>query len=104
RKRVADAEAKVEQYRSSSNLFAGSNNTSLPSQQLTEINSQIAQARGQKSDLEARAKHLRDLIRTGQLTDSSDISNSESMRRLIDQRTAMRAQLAEQSTTLLDQH
>ena len=56
RKKVADAEDKVEQYRTKSNLYAGSNNTSLPSQQLTEMNSQIATARGQKADLEARAR------------------------------------------------
>ena len=60
RTKVADAEAKVEEYRAKSNLFVGSNNTSLPNQQLTEINSQIAAARGQKADLEARARQLRD--------------------------------------------
>jgi uncharacterized protein involved in exopolysaccharide biosynthesis len=104
RKRVADAEAKVEQYREQTNLFSGSNNTSLPSQQLTEINSQISAARGQKADLEARARQLRELIRSGKSVDSSDIANSETMRRLVDQRMALRAQLAEQSTTLLSQH
>ncbi|HEY6834405.1 MAG TPA: exopolysaccharide transport family protein [Pseudolabrys sp.] len=104
RQRVADAEAKVEDYRSKSNLYVGSNNTSLPSQQLTEINSQISVARGQKADLEARAKQLRDLIRSGNPIESSDIANSESMRRLIEQRIALRSQLAEQSTTLMDQH
>ncbi len=61
RTKVADAEAKVEAYRSRSNLFVGSNNTSLPNQQLTEINSQIAAARGQKADLEARARQLRNV-------------------------------------------
>jgi len=104
RKRVADAEAKVEDYRSKSNLYLGSNNTSLPTQQLTELNSQIAAARGQKADLEARAKQLRDLIRSGGSIESSDIANSETMRRLIEQRVSLRSQLAEQSTTLLDQH
>ena len=104
RKKVADAEDKVEQYRAKANLFVGSNNTSLPSQQLTEINSQIAAARGQKADLEARARQLRDLIRSGKSIDSSDIANSDTMRRLIEQRIAMRSQLAEQSTTLLSQH
>lgn len=104
RAKVADAEAKVEDYRTKSNLFVGTNNTSLPNQQLTEINSQIAAARGQKADLEARAKQLRALVRSGQPIDSSDIANSESMRRLTDQGSALRAQLAEQSTTLLDQH
>lgn len=104
RQRVSDAEEKVEQYRSKTNLFVGSNNTSLPSQQLTEINSQIAAARGRKADLEARAHQLRDLIRSGQSIESSDIANSDTMRRLIEQRISLRNQLAEQSTTLLDKH
>ena len=51
RTKVAEAEAKVEDYRAKANLYAGTNNTSLPSQQLTEINSQISAARGQKADL-----------------------------------------------------
>jgi succinoglycan biosynthesis transport protein ExoP len=104
RTKVAEAEAKVEEYRAKANLFVGSNNTSLPSQQLTEINSQISAARGQKADLEARARQLRQVIRSGKPIESSDIANSDSMRRLIEQRNALRSQLAEQSTTLLDQH
>ncbi len=104
RTKVEEAEAKIEEYRSKSNLFVGSNNTSLPNQQLTEINSQIAAARGQKADLEARARQLRDLVRSGKPVESSDIANSDSMRRLVEQRVALRSQLAEQSSTLLDQH
>jgi uncharacterized protein involved in exopolysaccharide biosynthesis/Mrp family chromosome partitioning ATPase len=104
RKRVADAEAKVEEYRSRTNLFVGANNTSLPSQQLSDLNAQIAAARGQQADLQSRAKQLRELVRTGKPIESSDIANSESMRRMIEQRIALRSQLAEQSTTLLDQH
>ncbi len=104
RTKVAEAEAKIEDYRSKSNLFVGSNNTSLPNQQLTEINSQIAAARGQKADLEARARQLRELIRSGKPIDSSDIANSESMRRLSEQRVTLLSQLAEQSSTLLSQH
>jgi len=104
RKKVADAEAKVEAYRQKSNLFLGANNTMLPNQQLSEINSQIAAARGKKADLEARARQLRALVRSGKPIDSSDIANSESMRRLIERRNALRSELAEQSTTLLSQH
>jgi len=104
RTKVADAENKIEQYRTKSNLFAGSNNSSLSSQQLTEINSQIAAARGQKADLEARAKQLRDMLRSGHPIESSDIANSDTIRRLVEQRAALRAQLAEQSSTLLSQH
>jgi Mrp family chromosome partitioning ATPase len=47
---------------------------------------------------------LREVVRSGKSIESSDIANSESMRRLIEQRNALRSQLAEQSTTLLDQH
>jgi len=104
RKKVAEAEDNVEQYRAKTKLFVGSNNTPLPTQQLTEINSQIAAARGQQADLQARAEQLRDLIRSGKPIDSADIANSDTMRRLIEQRIALRSQLAEQSTTLLDQH
>jgi uncharacterized protein involved in exopolysaccharide biosynthesis/Mrp family chromosome partitioning ATPase len=104
RVKVADAEQKIEEYRAKANLFAGANNASLPSQQLSEISSQISAARGQKADLEARAQQLRESLRTGKSIESSDIGNSESMRRLSEQRVALRAQLAEQSSTLLDQH
>jgi len=104
RSKVAEAEAKIEEYRAKANLYAGSNNSSLSGQQLSEISSQISAARGQKSDLETRAKQLRDLLRTNKSIEASDIANSETMRRLTEQRVALRAQLAEQSSTLLDQH
>ncbi len=104
RKKVADDEDKVAQYRVQKNLFVGSNNTSLPNQQLSEINSQIAAARGRQADLNARADHLRALIRSGQTIDSSDVSNSDTMRRLVQQRIALELQLAEQSTTLGPRH
>ncbi len=104
RQKVADAEARVEQYRAKSNLFVGPNNSSLPAQQLSDINAQIAAARGQQADLEARANQLRALIKSGKLIDSSDIANSQTMRTLVDQRMVLQAQLAEQSTTLLGRH
>lgn len=104
RTKVAESESKIAAYRAQANLFVGSNNVSLSSQQLSEINSQISAARGQKADLEARARQLRELLRSGTSIDSSDIANSESIRRLSEQRAAFRAQLAEQSSTLLDQH
>ena len=104
RQKVSEAESNVEQYRERSNLYGGANNTSLPTQQLTEINSQIATVRGQKADLETRARQLRDMLQSGRSVDASDVSNSETMRRLNEQRVTLRAQMAEQSTTLLDQH
>ena len=104
RGKVSEAEAKVEDYRAKSNLFVGSNNTSLVNQQLTELSSQVSAARAQKADAEARARQIREALRSGQSLDSSDVANSELIRRLSEQRVTLRAQLAEQSSTLLPQH
>lgn len=101
---VADAEQKVESFRAKANLFVGTNNTNLANQQLTDLTGQLAQARAQKADLEARSRAIRELLKTGKPVESSDITGSELMRRLIEQRVTLRAQLAEQSSTLLDMH
>lgn len=104
RTRVAEAEAKVEQYRSRTNLFIGNNNTSLSNQQLGDYNAQLASARAQRADAESKAKLIRDALKAGTPIEFSDITNSELLRRLSEQRVTLRAQLAEQSSTLLDQH
>ena len=62
RKKVADAEAKVEDFRAKSNLLVGTNNTTLSAQQLGDVNTQLAAARAQKSDAEAKAKLIRDML------------------------------------------
>jgi uncharacterized protein involved in exopolysaccharide biosynthesis/Mrp family chromosome partitioning ATPase len=104
RANVAHAESKVEQYRAKTNLFIGNNNTSLSNQQLGDFNGQLATARAQKADAEAKAKLIRDALKAGTRIEFSDIINSELMRPLSEQRVILAAQLAEQSSTLLDQH
>jgi polysaccharide biosynthesis transport protein len=104
RRKVAEAEARVEEFRARSSLFVGTNNTTLASQQLGELNSQLGVARGQKADAEAKARIIREILATGRSLESADFVNSELIRRLAEQRGALRAQLAEQSSTLLDGH
>jgi succinoglycan biosynthesis transport protein ExoP len=104
RNKVSEAEAKVEAFRAKSNLFVGTNNTSLSNQQLTELSTQLSGARAQKADAETRARLIREQLRSGQPIESSDVVNSELIRRLSEQRVTLRAQLAEQSSTLLPQH
>jgi succinoglycan biosynthesis transport protein ExoP len=104
RQKVADAEAKVEEFRSKSNLFVGTNNTTLSAQQLGELNSQLAAARSQKADAEVKAKFIRDTLKSGKLLESADFLNSELIRRLSEQLATVRGQFAEQSSTLLDNH
>jgi len=104
RQNVEQAEARVESFRAKSNLLIGTNNTTLSAQQLGDVNGELAAARAQKADAEAKAKMIRDMLRSGQPIESSDILNSELIRRLAEQRVTLRAQLAEQSATLLGGH
>jgi uncharacterized protein involved in exopolysaccharide biosynthesis/Mrp family chromosome partitioning ATPase len=104
RGRVGDAEARAEAFRSKANLYVGGNNTSLSAQQLAETNSQLVAARAQKGDAEVKAKLIREMLRSGRPIETSEVVNSELIRRLNEQRVTLRAQLAEQSSTLLDQH
>jgi uncharacterized protein involved in exopolysaccharide biosynthesis len=104
RKKVADAEARVEAFRSKSSLFVGTNNTSLSNQQLGELNTQLNNARVQKADAEARASAIAEMLKSGRPVEASEILNSELVRRLSEQRVTLRAQLAEQSATLLSGH
>ena len=104
RKKVVAAEAKVEAYRAKSGLLVGNNNTTLSAQQLGDMTAQLSAARAQRSDAEAKSQLIRDMLKSGRPIESSDIVNSELIRRLSEQRVTLRAQLAEQSSTLLDNH
>ncbi len=104
RKKVADAESRVEDFRSKSSLFVGTNNTTLSNQQMGELNTQLNNARALKSDAESKARLIREMLQSGKPIEASDVLNSELIRRLSEQRVTLRAQLAEQSSTLLDNH
>lgn len=104
RKKVADADARVEDFRSKSGLLVGTNNTTLSNQQLGELNTQVSNARAAKSDVEAKARAIKQLLDSGKPIEASEVLNSELVRRLSEQRVTLRAQLAEQSSTLLDRH
>src|SRR5580700_9789263 len=104
RKKVAEAESRVEDFRSKSSLFVGTNNTTLSNQQMGELNTQLNNARALKSDAESKARLIREMLQSGQPIESSEVLNSELIRRLSEQRVTLRGQLAEQSSTLLDNH
>jgi succinoglycan biosynthesis transport protein ExoP len=104
RNKVMEAESRVEDFRSKSSLFVGTNNTTLSNQQMGELNTQLSNARALKSDAESKARLIREMLQSGQPIEASEILNSELIRRLSEQRVTLRAQLAEQSSTLLDGH
>jgi uncharacterized protein involved in exopolysaccharide biosynthesis/Mrp family chromosome partitioning ATPase len=104
RKKVSDAEARVEDFRSKSSLFVGTNNTTLSNQQMGEVNTQLNNARSMKADAESKARLIKEMLQSGKPIEASEVLNSELMRRLSEQRVTLRAQLAEQSSTLLGNH
>ena len=104
RRKVAEAESRAEDFRSKSSLFVGTNNTTLSNQQMGELNTQLNNARALKSDAEAKAQLIREMLQNGKPIEASEVLNSELIRRLSEQRVTLRAQLAEQSSTLLDNH
>ncbi|HJY18119.1 MAG TPA: GumC family protein, partial [Xanthobacteraceae bacterium] len=104
RKKVADSEARVETFRAKSNLLVGPNGTTLSAQQLGDLNGQLAAARTLRADAEAKSRIIRQMLKSGEPIESSDILNSELIRRLSEQRVTLTAQLAEQSSSLLGNH
>ena len=104
RKKVAESESRVEDFRSKSSLFVGTNNTTLSNQQMGEINTQLNNARALKSDAESKARLIKEMLQGGRQIEASEVLNSELIRRLSEQRVTLRAQLAEQSSTLLGGH
>ena len=104
RVRVAQAEAKVDDFRSNSGLFVGTNNVNIPSQQLSDLNTQLATARAAQAEAQAKGKRLAELIRQGRLFEVSDIVKDDLVRRVGEQRVTIKAQLALESRTLLPGH
>ena len=104
RGKVADADAKVENFRAQSGLLAGGNNQTLPGQQLSDINTQLAGARAAQSAAASKAKLLGALLRSGHLDEVPDAAKDESLRRYAEQRVALKAEIALASQTLLPGH
>lgn len=104
RKRVAEAEARVEDYRSRNGLLVGTNNTTINAQQLADLATQLSAARSQQTEAQAKAGLIREAIRQGRTFEIPDVANNELVRRLIEQRVNLRAQIAAESRSLLSEH
>ncbi len=104
RARVAEAEARVETFRSVNGLLVGANNTTITSQQLADLSTQLSSARTQQAEAQAKAGIIREAIRQGRTFEIPDVANNELVRRLIEQRVTLRAQIALESRALLPEH
>ncbi len=103
-KKVQAAEARVEAFRASKGLFVGAGGSTISTQQLGELNTQLTNARAQQVDLQARARLIREAVRLGRVFETSEVNNNELVRRLLEQRAALKAQIALEERTLLPGH
>ncbi len=104
RGKVAAADAKVEAFRAQSGLLAGANGQTVFSQQLSDLSAQLANARSAEAAATAKADLLRKLEQEGRLDEAPSSITDESMRRFVEQRVALKDQIAEAGRTLLPLH
>ncbi|TPJ29068.1 exopolysaccharide transport family protein [Mesorhizobium sp. B2-8-3] len=103
--RVKDAEAKVAAFRAQSDLLMGGNNAVLPTQQLSELSSELSRVRASRAAAEASAESVRRALQNGGSLDSvPEVLSSELIQRLRERQVELKANIADLSTTLLDNH
>ena len=98
---AADA---AERYRAETGLLAGSNNMTITTQQLADLNTDLSHARTEAADSQAKAALIRQLLRQGRVSEVPDVANNDLIRRIAEQRVTANAQLALESGTLLPGH
>lgn len=105
RERVRDAEAAVAAFRAETGLLIGQNNATLTSQQLSELSSELSRVRASRSQADSRAEGVRQALETGGSLDAvPEVLNSPVVQRLREREVQLQAEIADLSTTLLDNH
>ncbi len=104
-KRVKEAEAKVADFRAKSDLLIGQNNSVLATQQLSEMSTELSRVRANRGATEATAKSLREALARGASLDAlPEVLSSDLIQRLRERQVQLKADIADLSTTLLDNH
>ncbi|ABS64606.1 Non-specific protein-tyrosine kinase [Parvibaculum lavamentivorans DS-1] len=104
RVKVQASEAAVEAFRAKSGLFL-TNGSTLPQQQLTDLNSQLSVAEADRAAAQAKLSNARSLLASGNAVNSAaEVLQSPLIQNLRQQEVALRAQIAQMSETLLPTH
>jgi exopolysaccharide transport family protein len=105
RAQVQQAEARVAEFRSSSNLLLGQNNSTLAAQQLSELSSELSRVRAERSAAVAKAEEVRSAMRDGGSFEAMpEVLSSPLVQRLVERRVQINTEIADLSTTLLENH
>lgn len=105
RGKVEQADTAVAQYRSDNGIFAGSNGTTLPDQQISDIGRQITDAQGRRNTAQQRSAQIYAMLKSGQPVEGvEDVRASTAIQSLITSRATFQGTLAEKLATLLPAH
>jgi polysaccharide biosynthesis transport protein len=104
REKVASSDARIEQFRSQAGLLQGENST-LGTQELSELNTQITLAEAARTEAEERARSIKNILATkGTVVGSTDVLNSTIVQSLREQQVTSARRVAELSATYLPGH
>lgn len=104
RSKVQSSEAAVETFRAESGLFL-TNGSTVPQQQLTDLNSQLSVAEADRAETEAKLENARSLLAEGNAVNSAAaVLQSSLIQSLRQQEVALRAEIAQMSETYLPSH
>ena len=102
---MKDAEAKVAAFRSQSDLLDGQNNSVLATQQLSELSTELSRVRANRAAAEATAESVREALAERRLARRvPEVLSSELIQRLRERQVQLKTDIADLSTTLLDNH
>ncbi|MDX3973333.1 GumC family protein [Shinella sp.] len=105
REKVREAEQKVAEYRSKSDLLPTGENSTFAVRQLTDISTELARVRGERANAEARAESVRNVLTAGGAPDTlSDVVGSQMIQRLKESEAQIQGQISDLSTSLLEGH
>ncbi len=105
RQKVRESEEKVARFRAEKGLLQVSDTETIAAKQLSDISAELSRVRGERADAEARARTVRTALDNGQSLDAiGDVLGSANVQRLRERESAVRAEIADLSATLLDGH
>lgn len=105
RAKVRQAEAKVANFRAESDILVGQDDAPLATQQLSELSTELSRVRASRSSAEAKAIAVEAALKNGVALDTMpDVLESALIQRLRERQVELKADIADLSTTLLDNH
>jgi exopolysaccharide transport family protein len=105
REKVRAADRKVADYRASSDILSAGQGETLATRQLSDISTELGRIRGERANAEARAEGVRNALSSGRPLDTfPDVVASPMIQRLKESEAAMRSQISDLSSSLLEGH